>query len=80
MRRRGRIMAAMTSAALPSTDRPSTAAKPPPRARRLVLVPASRASGRDDELVRRYRLARLRLEDRETRGDARFAHLKTFHD
>jgi hypothetical protein len=35
-----------------------------PQVRRLVLVPATR-SGRGDELVRRYRLARLRLEGRE---------------
>ena len=32
----------------------------PQPARRLVLVPTSR-TGRDDELVRRYRLARLRV-------------------
>jgi hypothetical protein len=41
-----------------------------------VLVPASRG----DELVRRSRLARLRLEPRETAADARFAHLKHPHD
>jgi hypothetical protein len=35
-----------------------------PQARRLVLVPAT-ASGRGDELVRRYRLARLRVVGRE---------------
>jgi hypothetical protein len=35
-----------------------------PQVRRLVLVPAP-ASGRGDELVRRYRLARLRLLGRE---------------
>jgi hypothetical protein len=34
----------------------------PQPARRLVLVPAS---GRGDELVRRYRLARLQLAGRE---------------
>ena len=39
-----------------------------------MLVPA--ASGRGDELVRRYRLARLRLEPRDVRGDDRFAHLQ----
>jgi hypothetical protein len=35
--------------------------------RRVVLVPATSTSsrGRGDELVRRYRLARLRLEGRE---------------
>ena len=67
-------MLAMNS--LPAVSHPSS--KAPPRARRLVLVPTS--AGRDDELVRRYRLARLRLEARTTRGDERFAHLKRFHD
>ena len=66
-------MLAMTSATLPAR----TTDKDPPPARRLVLVPAS---GRGDELVRRYRLARLRLEPRETTGDLRFAHLKHPHD
>jgi hypothetical protein len=37
-----------------------------PQFRRLVLVPTpATASGRGDELVRRYRLARLRLAGRE---------------
>jgi hypothetical protein len=36
----------------------------PQQIRRLVLVPAT-VSGRGDELVRRYRLARLRLAGRE---------------
>jgi hypothetical protein len=71
---RGRITVATTTASLPRTEDHT---KVPPRARRLVLVPAS---GRDDELVRRYRLARLRLESRDTRGSDRFAHLKHFHD
>ena len=73
-------MLLMNSASLPATsqDRPRPSAKAPPRARRLVLVPA--AEGRDDELVRRYRLARLRLESRDTHGEERFAHLKHFHD
>ena len=66
-------MLVMTSAALPAR----TTDKGPPPAQRLVLVPAS---GRGDELVRRYRLARLRLEPRETTGDLRFAHLKHPHD
>jgi hypothetical protein len=73
-------MLAMTSTALPTNQlRPShaTGDPPAPSARRLVLVPAS---GRGDELVRRYRLARLRLEPRETRGEQRFAHLKHRHD
>jgi len=73
-------MLSMTSTALPSSQlRPShtTGDPPAPTARRLVLVPAS---GRGDELVRRYRLARLRLEPRETRGEQRFAHLKRTYD
>jgi hypothetical protein len=70
----GRIMTTMNSAT--AQDRPQPPAKAPPRASRLVLVSA----GRDDELVRRYRLARLRLEAHTTRGDERFAHLKQFHD
>jgi len=73
-------MLSMTSAPLSSSQRhPRAAEPPPPRARRLVLLPAQE-SGRGDELVRRYRLARLRLEPRETRGDDRFAHLKASHD
>jgi hypothetical protein len=46
-------------------------------ASRLVLVPAA---GRGDELVRRYRLARLRLEPRDVRGEQRFEHLKRAYD
>jgi hypothetical protein len=73
-------MLPMNSAALAASQlRPShtTGDPPAPTARRLVLVPAS---GRGDELVRRYRLARLRLEPRETRGDQRFEHLKRSYD
>jgi hypothetical protein len=70
-------MVAMTSAALPNSAHDRRSSTGPPAARRLVLVPAE---GRGDELVRRYRLARLRLEPRETRGADRFAHLKQFHD
>jgi hypothetical protein len=36
-----------------------------PPVRRLVLVPAATTSSRGDELVRRYRLARMRLAGRE---------------
>ena len=75
-------MLVMTSAALPSGQlrSRSTTKDPPaaPVARRLVLVSA--AAGRGDELVRRYRLARLRLEPRDTRDDDRFAYLKHPHD
>jgi hypothetical protein len=87
-------MLPMTSAAFSDTQPTSSAgtgsqlhprpakAPPParPTARRLVLVPAAPSGGRDDELVRRYRLARLRLEPREVRGDERFAHLKRAYD
>lgn len=45
--------------------------------RRLTLVPMS---GRGDAAVRRYRLARLRLEDREVARAERFSHLKRAHD
>jgi hypothetical protein len=48
-----------------------------PSALRLVLVPDT---GRGDELVRRYRLARLRLEPRVVRGEQRFEHLKRTYD
>jgi hypothetical protein len=45
--------------------------------RRLALVSTS---GRGDAAVRRFRLARLRLEDREVARAERFAHLKRTHD
>ena len=51
----------------------------PHSVRRVVLVPASRSS-RGDELIRRYRLARLRLEERRVPGAERFEHLKRRHD
>jgi hypothetical protein len=73
-------MLSMTSPAHTDQHHPRAAKAPPPSertARRLVLVPAI---GRDDELVRRYRLARLRLEPRQVRGDERFAHLTRAHD
>jgi hypothetical protein len=52
----------------------TTAARP---VRRLALVPTT---GRSDAAVRRYRLARLRLVDREVARAERFAHLKRPHD
>ena len=73
-------MLTMSTAAIPTQQlRPShTTGDPPvPVARRLVLVPAA---ARGDELVRRYRLARLRLEPREMRGEQRFEHLKRSYD
>jgi hypothetical protein len=57
---------------------PSPATKsPPPSVRRLALVPTA---GRSDAAVQRFRLARLRLEDREVARAERFAHLKRGHD
>jgi hypothetical protein len=76
----GRIMLPMSTAAIPASQvRPThtTGDPPTPVARRLVLVPAS---GRGDELVRRYRLARLRVETRETSGEQRFEHLRRTYD
>jgi hypothetical protein len=62
-------MEAMTS--------PATTSSPAPSVRRLALVPTT---GRTDAAVRRFRLARLRLEDREVTRAERFAHLKRSHD
>jgi hypothetical protein len=72
-------MLGMPSAPLTDSRRRPPASESPPGARRLVLVPAA-SSGREDELVRRYRMARLRVEPRDVRGPERFAHLKQFHD
>jgi hypothetical protein len=47
-----------------------TPASATPQVSRLVLIPAATASGRGDELVRRYRLARLRLAGREAAASA----------
>jgi hypothetical protein len=50
-------------------------------ARRLVLVPAAAARARPaDPRFRRYRLARLRLEDRDVSRAERFTHPKHSHD
>lgn len=48
--------------------------------RRLVLVPAAPPPARSDAGVRRYRLARLRLEGREVPAAERFAHCKRNYD
>jgi hypothetical protein len=48
-----------------------------PTVRRLELV---RANGRSEAAVRHFRLARLRLEDREVARAERFAYLKRGHD
>jgi ribosomal protein S14 len=60
----------MTSSASGST-------KTPPSVRRVALV---QTTGRSEAAVRRFRLARLRLEDREVARAERFAHLKRSHD
>jgi hypothetical protein len=60
-------MLAMTSATASAT-------------RRLILVPASPRADRGDAAVRRYRLARLRLEGREVARAERFDHLKRAYD
>ena len=55
----------------------STATTP---ARRLVLVPAAPRAGRSDDGVRRFRLARLRLEGRDVPAAERFDHCKRTYD
>jgi hypothetical protein len=55
---------------------PAASARTTP-VRRLALV---RTDGRSEAAVRRFRLARLRLEDREVSRAERFAHLKRAHD
>jgi ribosomal protein S14 len=56
---------------------PATKSSPAPSVRRLALVPTT---GRSDAAVRRFRLARLRLEDREVARSERFKHLERGHD
>ena len=70
-------MLAMT---VPATALPRSARHPLHVARRLVLVPAGPRAGRDDAAVRRYRLARLRLEERDVQPADRFAHCKRSYD
>jgi hypothetical protein len=48
--------------------------------RRLVLVPAAPRAGRSDAAVRRYRLAKLRLEGRDVPPAERFAHCRRSYD
>jgi hypothetical protein len=50
----------------------------PAPTRRLVLVPAE--PRRSDATLRRYRLARLRLEGRDVPRAERFAHCKRTYD
>jgi hypothetical protein len=51
-----------------------------PTTRRLVLVPAAPRTDRSDAGLRRYRLARLRLEGRDVPASERFAHCKRSYD
>lgn len=62
---------------LTMTTATATAPRTGPATRRLVLVPAS---GRSEGAVRRFRIARLRLEDREVTRSERFDYLKRSHD
>jgi hypothetical protein len=48
--------------------------------RRLVLVPAEPRTSRSDAGVRRYRLAKLRLEGRDVPAAERFAHCRRGYD
>jgi hypothetical protein len=57
----------------------SSAATPAP-VRRLVLLPVESRSGRSDAAVRRYRLARLRLDGRAVPGAERLQHPKRSYD
>jgi hypothetical protein len=54
----------------------------PERSSKVVLIEDQRdiADPRDPGSVRRYRLARLRLEGRPTDPEARFEHLKRIYD
>ena len=48
--------------------------------RRLVLVPAAPRTERGEGLVRRFRLAQLRLEGREMTREPRFERAKPSYD
>jgi hypothetical protein len=47
---------------------------------RLILVPSGPRADRGDDMVRRYRLARLRLEGRPVGKEERFAHVKRSYE
>jgi hypothetical protein len=49
-------------------------------ASRVVLVPARASRGRDSAAIRRYRLARLRVEGERRVGQPRHDHLKRIYD
>jgi hypothetical protein len=57
-----------------------TRSSAPAPTRRLVLVPADPRAGRSDAGVRRFRLARLRLEGRDVPAAERFEHCKRSYD
>ena len=59
--------------------RPMTAASIS-AANRVVLVPARAARGRDSAAIRRYRLARLRVEGERKVDQPRHDHLKRVYD
>jgi hypothetical protein len=65
----------MSTMPSPAATRRTVTEGPP--VRRLALVPTD---GRSKDSVRRFRLARLRLEDREVARAERFAHLSRPHD
>ena len=64
-----------TAATATASSTTAAAAAAAAAGRRLVLMPDVE---RSDELVRRYRLARLRLEPRDATD--RFGHLKRAYD
>jgi hypothetical protein len=49
-------------------------------ANRVVLVPARTSRGRDSAAIRRYRLARLRVEGERRVAEPRHDHLKRIYD
>jgi hypothetical protein len=49
-------------------------------ANRVVLVPARTSRGRDSAAIRRYRLARLRVEGERRVGEPRHDHLRRIYD
>jgi hypothetical protein len=57
-----------------------TTSSPAAVTRRLILVPAQPRADRGDAMVRRYRIARLRLEGREVSRSERFEHVKRSYD
>jgi len=57
-----------------------TSPAPTAPTRRLVLIPADPRSGRGEATVRRFRLARLRLEGRDVPRAERFEHCRRSYD